>query len=134
MHFIYHDGTVRDADTFDQMYMKKPQKQLVRVAFQPGFYIDVNSQTNEMKTTDYWDVSQPLRRSGTNSQIVWAWEILKIFFDNNNVVPKWIVGDYNTYFDAESRKLTSGLIPTVRYTRVGLDFVTIQNRILKLIF
>ena len=134
MHFIYHDGTVKDVETLDQMYMKKPQKQLVRVAFQPGFYIDVNSQTNEMKTTDYWDVSQPLRRSGTNSQIVWAWEILKIFFDNNNVVPKWIVGDYNTYFDAESGKLTSGLIPTVRYTRVGLDFVTIQNRILKLIF
>ena len=116
MHFIYHDGTVKDVETLDQMYMKKPQKQLVRVAFQPGFYIDVNSQTNEMKTTDYWDVSQPLRRSGTNSQIVWAWEILKIFFDNNNVVPKWILGNYTVdEFDEESQEPTAGLITTVIY-------------------
>ena len=116
MHFIYHDGTVKDVETLDQMYMKKPQKQLVRVAFQPGFYIDVNSPTNEMKTTDYWDVSQPLRRSGTNSQIVWAWEILKIFFDNNNVDPKWIFGNYTVdEFDEESGEWTAGLITTVRF-------------------
>ena len=37
MHFIYHDGTVKDVETLDQMYMKmkKPQKQLVRIAFDP---------------------------------------------------------------------------------------------------
>ena len=36
MHFIYHDGTVKDVETLDQMYMKKPQKQLARLAFEPG--------------------------------------------------------------------------------------------------
>ena len=101
----------------------------------PGWILDVVPHTNEMNTSGGWDVSKnSLVFSGTASNFVWEWEILEIFFDNNNVVPKWIVGDYNTYFDAESGKLTSGLIPTVRYTRVGLDFVTIQNRILKLIF
>ena len=36
MHFIYHNGKVKDVETLDQMYMKKPQKQLVRIAFDPG--------------------------------------------------------------------------------------------------
>ena len=35
MHFIYHDGTVKDVETFDQMDMRKHQKQLVREGFPP---------------------------------------------------------------------------------------------------
>ena len=116
MHFIYHDGTVKDVETLDQMYMKKPQKQLVRLAFDPGWYIGVNNQTNELKTTGYWDQSGSLVWSDTLSQIVQAWEILEIFFDNSNVVPKWILGNYTVdEFDKESGEWTAGLITTVRY-------------------
>ena len=116
MHFIYHDGTVKDVETLDQMYMKKPQKQLVRLAFDPGMYIVVNNQTNELKTTGYWDVLESLVWSGTLSQIVWEWEIFEIFFDNNNVVPKWIVGNFTVdEFDEESGEWTAGLITTVRF-------------------
>ena len=123
MHFIYHDGTVKDVETLDQMYMKKPQKQLARLAFDPGFYIGVNNQTNELKTSGwshfqgwYWDQSGSLVWSGTISMIVYEWEIFKIFFDKNNVVPKWIVGNYtDPYYDEESGEWTAGLITTVRY-------------------
>ena len=49
MHFIYHDGTVKDVDTLDQMYMKKPQKQPVRLAFDPGWQIEADIyKTNEL--------------------------------------------------------------------------------------
>ena len=116
MHFIYHDGTVKDAQTLDQMYMKKPQKQLIRLAFDPGWYVKIDNQTNEMVTSRWWDVSESLVGSGTLSQIVWEWEIFEIFFDNNNVVPKWILGNYtDPYYDEESGEWTAGLIKTVRF-------------------
>jgi len=119
MHFIYHDGTVKDVETLDQMYMKKPQKQLVRLAFDPGFYIGVNNQTNEMVTSGYWDVSESLVWSGTLSMIVWNWEIFEIFFDNSNVVPKWILGNYTVdEFDKESGEWTAGLITTVKRYKI----------------
>ena len=42
-------------------------------------------------------------------------EIFKIFFDNNNVVPKWILGNYtDPYYDKESGEWIRGLITTVR--------------------
>ena len=115
MHFIYHTGTVKDVETLDQMYIKKPQKQLVRIAFDPGWQIGVNNQTNELATSGDWDVSESLVWSGTTSKIVFEWEILEIFFDNNNVVPKWIVGNFTVdEFDEESGEWTVGLISTVR--------------------
>ena len=113
MHFIYHDGTVKDVDTLDQMYMKKPQKQLARLAFDPGWFVTIDKQTNEMVEED---ISERLVRSATSTQIPATWEILKIFFDNNNVVPKWILGNYtDPYYDEESGEWTAGLITTVRY-------------------
>ena len=116
MHFIYHDGTVKDVDTLDQMYMKKPQKQLVRLAFDPGWYLKIDNQTNEMVTSRWWDQSVSLVWSGTVSYIVYEWEIFKIFFDNYNIVPKWIFGNYTMdEFDEESGEWTAGLITTVRY-------------------
>ena len=116
MHFIYHNGKVKDIDALDQMYMKKPQKQLVRIAFDPGFYLGVNNQTNEMVE---WDHSVSLVWSGTLSQIVWNWEIFKIFFDNYNVVPKWILGNYTAdEFDKESGEWTAGLITTVKRYKI----------------
>ena len=39
-----------------------------------------------------------------------------VFFDNKNVVPKWIVGNYtDPYYDEESGEWTAGLITTVRF-------------------
>ena len=124
MHFIYHDGTVKDAQTLDQMYMKKPQKQLVRIAFDPGEIISIDNQTNEMvtsgwspKNSRYWDVSKSsLVWSGAISYIPWTWEILKIFFDNYNIIPKWIVGNHTVHeYDYNSYRWKAGLITTVRF-------------------
>ena len=127
MHFIYHNGKVKDVETLDQMYMKKPQKQLVRIAFDPGFYIGVNNQTNEMVTSGYWDVSESLVWSGTLSIIVWDWEIFEIFFDNSNVDPKWIVGNYTVdEFDIESGEWTAGLITTVRFKIQFLIYLRVE--------
>ena len=79
--------------------------------------MDVVPYTNEMNTSGGWDVSKSsLVLSGTASYFVWEWEILEIFFDNSNVVPKWIVGNYTVdEFDEESGEPTAGLITTVRY-------------------
>ena len=124
MHFIYHSGKVKDVETLDQMYKKKPEKQLMRISFDQGFYLGVDNQTNEMKTEGlgvvnqaYWDVSRySLVKSGAITQIVWEWEILKIFFDNNNVVPQWTFGNMSgDEFDEETGEPTAGLITTVRY-------------------
>ena len=114
MHFIYHDGTVKDVDTLDQMYMKKPQKQPVRLAFDPGWQIEADIyKTNELYERD---VSIRLVWSDTMTQIPWTWEILKNFFDNNNVAPKFIEGNYtDPYYDEESGEWTAGLIKTVRF-------------------
>ena len=70
-----------------------------------------------MNTSGGWDVSKnSLVFSGTASNFVWEWEILEIFFDNNNVVPKWIEGNYtDPYYDEESGEWTAGLIKTVRF-------------------
>ena len=98
-------------------------KPALRISFDPGFYFSINNQTNELRTSGwshfqgwYWDASASLVWSGTLSQIVWEWEILKIFFDNNNVVPKWIFGNYTVNeFDEKSGEWTAGLITTVRF-------------------
>ena len=129
MHFIYHDGTVKDVDTLDQMYVKKPQKQLVRIAFDPGWILGVNNKTNEMKTTGGWDVSESsLVWSGTVSYFPWPWEILKIFLYINNVVPKWILGNYTLDFqyDEETREPTTGLITTVRFKIQFLIYLRVE--------
>ena len=112
MHFIYHDGTVKDVDTLDQMYMKKHQKQLVRIAFEPGWFLSIDQQTNKMFEMD---VVSSMTWSGTGTQIVWDWEILDIFFNNYNIVPKWIEGNYEEPYYSESGEWTHGLITTVSY-------------------
>ena len=83
----------------------------------PGWILDVVPHTNEMNTSGGWDVSKnSLVFSGTASNFVWEWEILEIFFDNNNIVPKWIVGNYTgDEFDEESGEWTAGLITTARF-------------------
>ena len=68
-----------------------------------------------MITSGYLGITDNLVWSGTMTSIVWEWEILKIFFDNYNVVPKWIFGDWTrAQFDKESGEYTAGLITTVR--------------------
>ena len=104
------------------MFTNKPEKQLVRIAFDPGFYMSVDNQTNELRTSGSslngwaWDVSESsMVWSGTTTQIVFEWEILKTFFDNYNVVPKWILGNYTEpNFDEEAGEWTTGLITTVK--------------------
>ena len=49
------------------------------------------------------------------SQLVWAWEILEIFIDNYNFVPKWIVGNYTFPYINEEGGWTYDLITTVRF-------------------
>ena len=75
-------------------------------------------QTNEMVTSYQHSVFTALLKSGTVSYIVWLWEILQPFFDNYNVSPVWIRGNYTfEFFDKESAEWTpGGLIITVRFT------------------
>ena len=88
--------------------MDKPEKQLVRIAFDPGWFIDVDDQTNELEE---WDISTSLIMSGSFPSISQSWEELKIFLDNYNIVPKWIKVPK---FDKESGERTAGPITTVR--------------------
>ena len=71
-----------------------------------------------MVTSYQHSVFTALLKSGTVSYIVSPWEILKPFFDNYNVSPVWIRGNYTfEFFDKESAEWTpGGLIITVRFT------------------
>ena len=83
----------------------------------PGYYLDVVPHTNEMNTSGWWGVHHSsLVWSGTVSTIPMIWEIFDIFFNNYNVMPVWIEGNYtDPYYDEESGEWTAGLITTVRF-------------------
>ena len=69
----------------------KQKEKSARIAFDQGVYIGVKNQTNEMVETGYyWDMSWSLVDSHLFSNIPYDWEILKLFFILNNIVPTWI--------------------------------------------
>ena len=86
----------------------EPKKNEVRVAYNndPGLF-HVNNDTNTMKE---FPLSQTLRLARLEPYTPKDWEMLRIFFDNNNIEPKWI----NTHFtwgwyDEETGSWTGGV-------------------------
>ena len=75
---------------FKDMCPVKQKEQIVRVGFDQGWQVTVDNQTNEFVETGRWEMSKSLMRSGGESQIPWDWEILKLFFTVNNIVPTWV--------------------------------------------
>ena len=86
----------------------EPKKQEVRVAYNnehPNFH--VLSETNTMKEFALW---WTLYRAKQHPFVSKDWEMLKIFFDNNNIEPIWINCNYTWgWFDEESDSWTGGV-------------------------
>ena len=83
-------------------------KNEVRVAYnnEPLTFL-VNNDTNTMKEFPLW---VPLHESEQAPYIPGDWEILKIFFDNNNLQPVWINTDYTWgWYDEETGSWTGGV-------------------------
>ena len=89
--FMFHNGTFhRNEMNFKDMCPVTQKEQIARVAFDQGMLVAVDNQTNELVETGGWDMSRSLVLSGGYSMIPWDWEILKLFFTVNNIVPTWI--------------------------------------------
>ena len=84
--FMFHDGTLRDEMNFKDMCPMKQKQKSARIAFDQGYGIVVDNQTNEMVETGWYDTSMALADSHLNSQIPRNWEILKLFFIVNNII------------------------------------------------
>ena len=85
-----------------------PKKHEVRVAYnndQGEFH--VYHDTNTMKEYGLWRTLYTAKQHPTTSK---PWEILKIFFDNNNIEPIWINCNYTWgWFDVETNSWTGGV-------------------------
>ena len=87
--FMFHNETLfRDKLNFKDMCPLTQKEQIARIAFNQGFGIVVDY--HEMSETGKQDMSWSLVRSGGNTKIPRDWEILKLFFTVNNIVPTWI--------------------------------------------
>ena len=86
----------------------EPKKTEVRVAYNnDGTLFRVNNDTNTMKEFPLW---RPLYESEQHTYVPRDWEILKIFFDNNNIEPTWINTHYTWgWYDEETGSWTGGV-------------------------
>ena len=85
----------------------EPRKQEVRVAYNndPGWF-NVFSEANTMEE---YSLLWTLYRSKQHPYVSKDWEMLKIFFDNNNIEPIWINCNFTWgWFDEESNSWTGG--------------------------
>ena len=86
----------------------EPRRNEVKVAYNNDrTYFRVNNDTNTMKEFPLWG---PMQLSKQEVYVPRDWEMLKVFFDNNNIEPYWI----NTHFtwgwyDEESGSWTGGV-------------------------
>ena len=86
----------------------EPKKTGVRVAFNnvPEWFL-VNNDTNTVKEFPLW---MSLFESEQHPYVPRDWEILKIFFDNNNIQPTWINTHFTWgWFDEETGSWTGGV-------------------------
>ena len=86
----------------------EPKKNKVKVAYNNDLgWFRVNDDTNSMKEYPLW---VPLHESEQHTYVPRDWEMLRVFFDNNNLEPTWI----NTHFtwgwyDDETGSWTGGV-------------------------
>ena len=86
----------------------EPKKNEVRVAYnnEPG-YFHVSNDTNTMKELPLWNA---LYESEQNPRVSYDWEMLRVFFDNNNLEPVWINTHFTWgWFDEETGSWTGGV-------------------------
>ena len=88
---MFKNGTFkRNSYNFKDMCPLKQREQSAGIAFDQGRVMGVNNQTNELVETGYWDMSRSLVRSGGYTYIPLDWEIVKLFFTVNNIVPTYL--------------------------------------------
>ena len=86
----------------------EPKKNEVRVAYNndPGWF-HVNNDTNIMEEFPLWGT---LYQSEQHAYVSGDWEMLQIFFDNNNIEPNWINTHYTWgWYDEETGSWTGGV-------------------------
>ena len=88
-------------------------KNEVRVAFNnDGVAFHVFEDTNTMKEFPLW---WSIYQSEEHPYVPRNWEMLKVFFDNNNIEPTWINTHYTWgWYDEETGSWTGG-VGQVRY-------------------
>ena len=115
---ISHDGSVnRDLEYKDVCPVaeleSEPDYHHINIAYN-------NEQSlfefnNETETMIEYKTSYILELSKDHPTISYSWEMLKIFFDHNNIVPNWIDCNYTWgWFDDETEKWT-GAVGKVRF-------------------
>ena len=100
----------------------EPKKNVVKVAYNnyPDWF-HVNNDTNTMKEFPLW---MSLFESEQHPYVPRDWEILKIFFDNNNIEPTWINTHYTWgWYDEETGSWT-GAVGQVRFLLSYLETIT----------
>ena len=100
-------------------------KNEVRVAYNNDDpYFRVNDDTNTMKEYPLW---RPLHESEQTPYVPRDWEMLRIFFDNNNIEPTWINTHYTWgWFDEETGSWTGGVGQArflLSYSEIIIKFV-----------
>ena len=86
----------------------EPKKNEVRVAFnnEPKVFL-INNETNSM--TEF-PLQKTLYLSEQTPYVSMDWEMLKVFFDNNNIKPVWINTFYTWgWYDEETGSWTGGV-------------------------
>ena len=110
---LFNNGTLRNEINFKDMCPLKQKKQTVRVAFDQGWFMAVDNQTNEFVETGEWDMSQALAISGLYTTIPFHWEILKLFFTIHNIAPTWTDGKGQSVIYHQGNRTYSGIVGKV---------------------
>ena len=120
---ISHDGSVnRDLEYKDVCPVaeldSEPDYHHINIAYNndaPYFHVDNQTETMTEYPLSNTPFSGNMRLSKNHPQIAYPWDILKIFFDHNNIVPNWIDCNYTWgWFDYETEKWT-GAVGKVRF-------------------
>ena len=112
---IFHDGSVNRNLKYKDVCPvaeldSEPEYHHINIAYnndQP--YFEFNDESKAMTKYPLSNTPSNLnfRLSKNHPTIPYSWEILKIFFDHNNIVPNWIDCNQNWgWFDHETGKWT----------------------------
>ena len=112
---IFHDGSVNRNLKYKDVcpvaeLESEPDYHHINIAYnQDPPYFEFNDESKAMTKYPLSNTPSNLnfRLSKNHPTIPYSWEILKIFFDHNNIVPNWIDCNQNWgWFDHETGKWT----------------------------
>ena len=129
---ISHDGSVnRDLEYKDVCPVaeldSEPDYHHINIAYNndaPYFHVDNQTETMTEYPLSNTPFSGNMRLSKNHPQIAYPWDILKIFFDHNNIVPNWIDCNYTWgWFDYETEKWTGavGKVKLILLSQVNIS-------------